>query len=484
MPYSRITRTAHGADAILYARGHGWGHNGRVCRNLYSAGVNMLPDQTVRFEEQMRPLWDRMDARHKVQVNRCVVSFSPNELDPDDEADQLTALEIGCRIAEANAPDCQSAVFVQADGKGHKLHLHILTNDVRLSDHKGVDSRAYYHPHFRRLVDKICGEYFTLDEPGKAPERVSQSVRGRRAANEEIRERNRAEDIAAELEGRAPVLEPEKYIWQDDLRERIKRAAAQAWDEDSFARALRADGVELLEQRRKDGSAAYVHHATRTMPEYYVYELIDVSGFPTGDKVPANLKSRSCKMGTDYAPDGIARLFRQVQQEVQEKPEIAVDVPGIVASVKKPKAQQAEPRGLTPQAKDKLALDHAVALAKRYVAPLVKAAYPDADEEWEEQLYDRFIRWRNALRKRWQEKGRTVPPIYRKDADGEGHIVAQQLDRQYRAFLDKWRATEAARELERIQRERMVLAADVIRMAEELGQKREAQADDRDRGDG
>ena len=483
MPYSRITRTAYGADAIRYARGYRSGHNGQPRRNLYTAGVNMLPDQTVRFEEQMRPLWDRMDARHKIQVNRCVVSFSSKELDPDNEADQLTALEIGCRIAEANAPNCQSAVFVQADGKGHKLHLHILINDVRISDHKGVDSKAYYHPHFRKLVDQICKEYFTLDEPGKAPERVNQSVRGRRAANEKIRERNRAEVEDAELEGRKPELEPKKYIWQDDLRERIKRAASQAWDEDSFAQALRLDGVELLEQRQKDGTVTYIHHATKTMPEYYVYELVDISGFQTGEKIPANLKSRSCKMGTNYSPKGIAGMFRKVAPEVQE-PEVSIDVPGIVASVGKPKQELAEPRELTPQEKDKLALAHAVELAKRYAAHIVRLVYPDADEEWEEQLYERFTRWRNALRKKWQQKGQTVPPIYRKGADGEGQIAAQQLDRQYRAFLDKWQKSEAAKELERIQKERMALAADIIQTAEEMDRKQEVQPDDRDCGDG
>lgn len=478
MPYSRVTRTAYGADAIRYARGHGKGHNGHKRRNLYTAGVNMLPDHAVRFEEQMRPLWDRMDARHKIQVNRYVVSFSPKELDPDNEADQLTALEIGRRIAETNAPDCQSAVFVQADGKGHKLHVHILTNDVRISDHKGVDSKAYYHPHFRRLVDQVCKDYFKLDEPGKAPERASQSVRGRRAMNEKIRERNRAEVEDAELEGRKPVLETEKYIWQDDLRERIKRAAAQATDEDSFAQALRLDGVELLEQRQKDGAVTYIHHATKTMPEYYVYELVDISGFQTGEKIPANLKSRSCKMGTNYSPEGIAGMFRRVAPEVQ-KEEVSIDVSGIMASVQKPKEklkeQPAKPRELTPQEKDRLALDHAVALARQFVSAIVKSVYPDADEEWADQLYDRFVRWRNAQRKKWQEKGQTVPPIYRKDANGDGQIVAEQLDRQYRAFWDEWTATEAAKELERIQKERMALAADIVQTAEEMERKQEAQ---------
>lgn len=431
----------------------------------------MLPDVTVRFERQMQPLWDRMDARHKIQVNRYVVSFSPKELDPDNEADQLTALEIGCRIAEINAPDCQSAVFLQSDGKGHKLHLHILSNDVRISDHKGVDSKAYYHPHFRRLVDQICKDYFKLDEPGKAPERVSQSVRGRRAANEKIRERNRAEVEDAEQEGRVPVLEPEKYIWQDDLRERIKRAAAQATDEDSFAQALRLDGVELLGQKQKDGAVTYIHHATKTMPEYYVYELVDIGRFPVWEKIPANLKSRSCKMGINYSPEGIAKLFRKAQPEVEKKPDMDIDVPAIVASVREP----AKPRELTPQEKDKLALDHAVALAKQFVEPIVRLIYPDADSEWADQLYDRFIRWRNARRKKWREKGQTVPPIYRKDANGDGQIVAEQLDRQYRAFLDEWKATEAAKELERIQKECMALAADIVQTAEAMERKQEVQ---------
>ena len=471
MPYSRITRTAYGADAIRYARGYRSGHNGQPRRNLYTAGVNMLPDVTVRFERQMQPLWDRMDARHKIQVNRYVVSFSPKELDPDNEADQLTALEIGCRIAEINAPDCQSAVFLQSDGKGHKLHLHILSNDVRISDHKGVDSKAYYHPHFRRLVDQICKDYFKLDEPGKAPERVSQSVRGRRAANEKIRERNRAEVEDAEQEGRVSVLEPEKYIWQDDLRERIKRAAAQATDEDSFAQALRLDGVELLGQKQKDGAVTYIHHATKTMPEYYVYELVDIGRFPVWEKIPANLKSRSCKMGINYSPEGIAKLFRKAQPEVEKKPDMDIDVPAIVASVREP----AKPRELTPQEKDKLALDHAVALAKQFVEPIVRLIYPDADSEWADQLYDRFIRWRNARRKKWREKGQTVPPIYRKDANGDGQIVAEQLDRQYRAFLDEWKATEAAKELERIQKECMALAADIVQTAEAMERKQEVQ---------
>ena len=68
----------------------------------------------------------------------------------------------------------------------------------------------------------------------------------------------------------------------DDLRRRIREAAAKAIDENSFAHELRMNGVELLGQEQKDGTVTYVHHATRTMPEHYVYELFDTSpAFPS-----------------------------------------------------------------------------------------------------------------------------------------------------------------------------------------------------------
>ena len=94
MPYSHVTRTAYGADAIAYARGHGTGHNDETVRNIFVAGVNMLPDEIVPFEQQMQPLWDKADPRHKTQVNRFIVSFATSELDPDSPEDLGKALDI------------------------------------------------------------------------------------------------------------------------------------------------------------------------------------------------------------------------------------------------------------------------------------------------------------------------------------------------------------------------------------------------------
>ena len=480
MPYSRITRTAYGADAIQYARGHGKGHNGYERRSLCSAGVNMLPDKAIRFERQMQPVWNHMDARHKIQVDRCVVSFSTKELDLYKPEDQLKALEIGCKIAKRNAPECQSAIFVHADGKGHKLHLHILTNDVKFKDYRGLESEAYYHPRFRRIVDEVCKDYFELDRAEKPRERVTQAERGRRTRNEQIRRYNEIEEAAAAREGRTSLPELEKYIWKDDLRKRIKEAAAKAIDENSFAHELRMNGVELLEQEQKDGTVTYVHHVTRTMPEHYVYELFDTSGFVFEPKIPRNLRSRSHKLGADYGPEGVRAMFRKAPEAAREKPAAKIDVPGIIASAKKPEPE-AKPvrKALTPKEKDRLELEKAIALAKRYVSPIVKEAYPDADEEWEEQLYDRFISRRDTRRAEAEKNGRKIPPIYRKDANGEGQINGDQLEKQYREFLEEWKASEAAKELERVQKARMAMAADIMRTVEKMRKERQEQQDDR-----
>ena len=125
MPYSRVTRTAYGADAIAYARGHGRGHDGTGSRNLHVAAVNMLPDSVMSFEKQMQKFWDRADPRHTTQVDRFIISFHPDELDPDNPRDWLRALDIGRTFAIENSPFSQSAIFVQADSRGHKLHIHI-----------------------------------------------------------------------------------------------------------------------------------------------------------------------------------------------------------------------------------------------------------------------------------------------------------------------------------------------------------------------
>lgn len=466
MPYSHVTRTAYGADAIAYARGHGAGHNDETVRNIFVAGVNMLPDEIVPFEQQMQPLWDKADPRHKTQVNRFIVSFATSELDPDSPEDLGKALDIGCEIAKANAPDCQSSVYVQMDGKGHKVHLHILTNDVTMTDYKGLDSKAYAHWHFKPLVDKICSRYFTLAQPELAPERINRSVRGARIANEQIRAENSREIKRAAAEGRVvdqTKIKPEKYIWQDDLRERIKRAASQATDEDSFAQQLRIVGVELVSHKAKDGTLSYLHPATKKQPAHYTYELIDVSGF--AGKIPQNLKSKSFKLGADYQPEGVARLF-------QEQPRKARTAPASI-QVQPIAAPQEAPERRNEQADIKQALD----AAKRCVAPIVHQYMPDADVETEDRLFNRFVSWHRAKRGKAKEDGKQVPPIFIMDRYGKRITIFERLKEQFLEFISLVMQDDAERKRQQLRQQKKALTAELQRNSDGMRRNGHQEAD-------
>lgn len=400
MPYSRVTRTAFGADAIRYACGNGTGHDGSEARNQFVAGVNMLPDDVISFEGQMQFYWDHASAQHKIQANRFIISFSPDELNPDDPNDCMTALEIGIQFAKENAPDCQSAVFIQTDGVGHKVHAHIITNDVRISNFKGLDHSARHHSESSKTVDRICSRYIDSKPVELAPERVTPAVRGQRAANERIKVLNEKELQVAALLGIEPELIQTKYIWIDDLREGVKRAAAGSADEAEFARRLRLDGVELVPQRdKRTGQLTYCHRATRTQPEHYLFELVDTSRFP--DKVPQNLKSKSHKLGASYQPDNLAKMFGQ-----------------------------AAPESAKPQVSERDRIDAEI---REYVGRIAHLLAVDPGEG--DSLFQSFKRWRAAKKDSEAKAGRKLPPVTVRDDQGRLSIVREELTRQSREFL-------------------------------------------------
>ena len=463
MPYSHITRTAFGADAIAYARGDGTGHNGAEVRNEYTAGVNMLPDEVIPFEQQMRPFWERAHFRHTIQVDRLIVSFHPSELDPDKPEDCVMGLAIGCEIAKRNAPDNQSAVFLQKDGKGGKIHLHIITNDVNMSDCKGINPAAYAHFHFQKIVDEVCQQYFDLKETEAQPEKVNHAVRGARMKNEQIRAANALEMQKAAEEGRKidpKKIKTEQYIWLDDLRQKVKEAAARATDEDSFAHQLRLSGVELVPHKHKDDTVTYLHPATKKQPAHYTYELTDTSGF-TG-KIRPNLRSKSYKLGTNYQPEAIAKLFGTATPSIQVAPDLDDDQEHEAPLVffepphpQKPKKDTEKPTQETPPAK-KDAKD----TAQWYALALMRQIYgwpdkppkitgPDGREykDYEEihrqyqerdAAFDQFTQWRTVRMKELEKIGEKLSPIYNTDKEtGYVSVPRVEFERQFSEFLDR-----------------------------------------------
>ena len=275
MAYTRVTRTANGHGALMYAYGKGKGHNGSDVRNDLIANVNILPG--VPAEIQMQKYWNRARANHKTQVIRVVQSFSVRELNPDEPADILTANMIGQEFVQKYYPDRQAVVFTQTDGKSGLIHNHVIISDTDMTSSRGCDKQQYYQPTLAKWTDEIAGQYFELDfGDTTVPDKTTQTERAKRALGE--------------------------YVWKDDLKSRISEAMNESESEDDWIKNLPAHGVNIEV------------HDSKKRGKYYTYELMDTDGF--GDKkIPQNLKSRSYKLGTLYDAEHVQEYFSEKELE-------------------------------------------------------------------------------------------------------------------------------------------------------------------------
>lgn len=327
MAYTRVTRTANGHGALMYAYGKGKGHNGSDVRNDLIANVNILPG--VPAEIQMQKYWNRARANHKTQVIRVVQSFSVRELNPDEPADILTANIIGQEFVQKYYPDRQAVVFTQTDGKSGLIHNHVIISDTDMTSSRGCDKQQYYQPTLAKWTDEIAGQYFELDfGDTTVPDKTTQTERAKRALGE--------------------------YVWKDDLKSRITEALNESESEEDWIKNLPAHGVNIEV------------HDSKKRGKYYTYELMDTDGF--GDKkIPQNLKSRSYKLGTLYDAEHVQEYFSEKELEHKLHGNRNEDNEHVTAQVNNGK--------ITPMQED--------------VTPVQRAAMlPDADD-WDEDAPDR-----------------------------------------------------------------------------------------------
>lgn len=278
MAYSRVTRTANGRGALEYAAGYGTGHNQNEHRNMYIGYVNVLPG--IDPAEQMDVYWRRARANHKTQVLRIVQSFSTKELNPQDGNDILTANLIGQEFAKKYYPDRQAVVFTQIDGRSGLVHNHVIVSDTDMISSKGCEKEQYHFPKVKEWTNEIASQYFELDTGiQQVEDKTTQTERHKREVGE--------------------------YVWKDDLKERITETMTEAQSESDWIEKLPAHGVNIEV------------HDSKKKGRYYTYELMDTSQFPEGKKIPANLKSRSYKLGTLYDAEHVQEYFKEKEAELE-----------------------------------------------------------------------------------------------------------------------------------------------------------------------
>ena len=297
MAYSRITGAKRGAQAIQYARGYGTGHNNKKIRNEVVGEVNMLPETVLPYEKQMQRYWNKASVKNKNQVRRIVQSFSRKELNPDDPADIQLANEIGIEFAYAAYPGHQAVVFTQIDGESGLIHNHVLVNNVNMETNYGCSDVQTKFQYVKWWTNKVAGQYFELDTGQNTKDKTKQNERRKRQENEKIEKENKS----LPSEKRKPL----KYIWKDDLKERISLAADAAFDREYFVKLLNCLDVSVDIRQRKDGT------------EYVVYTLNDEAKRKQ-ENAGREWKAKGHKLGTDYDLPYLDERFKEEKARLDE----------------------------------------------------------------------------------------------------------------------------------------------------------------------
>lgn len=310
MPYTSITHTANGRAAIAYARGNGGrGHNDNEVRNRMIVGVGMRPDETMSYEDQMAKDWVRASKKNKNQVRRIIGSFSKEELDPEDEMSIVTAANIGMAFVERNYPSHKAAIFVQTDGVGGLVHLHMIVNNVNTITWRGCTDEQCRASWVATQFDTVAAEYIDLstgiglNTPENKIGFEDTGVSDKKSTNPYIRKRR----------------EDGKYVWHDDLTERITDVV----DHGTFR-----NHEEFVAELADIGVGAE-YHETKKGHRYYTYELIDMNEFlSTGTPIPKNgTKAKSYKLGLFCDIDYIEQMMdshkldEKLKQEMVDHPE-------------------------------------------------------------------------------------------------------------------------------------------------------------------
>ncbi|MBE6837909.1 MAG: hypothetical protein E7509_07985 [Ruminococcus sp.] len=269
MPYSRVTRTAFGTEALNYVLNER-PHNEAIRRNEIITPINLNPKKP--YHVQFQKIWFKARINHKTQIIRIIQSFSKKEFDPNNPADIQKANELGQEFVDTYYPDRQALVCTQIDGKGGFVHNHILISDVSLKDNKGCTNEQYHYKTIRKWSDEIVSHYTVLDYGEKSND-------GKTHYEKKLEEQG-------------------LFSYKEEIRKRVTEVMKNSVSEEDFLKKLTENGVDTIKKPSKKYG------------DYYVYELVDVSEIPEGTKIPNHaLNARSYKLGNTYGPDALRKCI-------------------------------------------------------------------------------------------------------------------------------------------------------------------------------
>lgn len=222
--------------------------------------------------------------RHPNAVNEGFelrISWSPDELNPNEPDDVQRAMEYSYLLSHELAPDSPCWVTMHTDGEGECVHAHvtIANHDVRtgLAINKGDTS--LYSPRVRAVNDELSLAYnFEVLGPAKSKTEVKETWSERRMS--------------------FPVDSFDRHLGDE-----IANARDISSSMESFKRNLEYAGVALNETSK-------VNKKTGEVTTGWSYRTIDVWGPKHRSR-----KRRASNLCDDFTKDGIEGYFEEQQRK-------------------------------------------------------------------------------------------------------------------------------------------------------------------------
>ena len=284
MPYSKINHSHSYKKSLDYVL-NGEGHDGSEYRNLLVFPVGLKDDTAESFYSQFDKLMCKKSNQKNINETRTgIISFSTSELDPDAPESPYIAAQIAIDICRTGFDGYPCVVAIQNDNLGHKLHMHLTWVNVHIETGKGFTDEMTDFRHLRKVTNLVCPKYITVDDGSKSRERAGAGYRGMIERNEEIKRQN--ENLPADQQ------KPLKYIWREDVKERVLKSMKGIKSYKDFSDNLLQNGVrvEFIETKKKG--------------LFFRYILEDTSKF-NGNIPATNLHARSYRLGPEFDVDAV-----------------------------------------------------------------------------------------------------------------------------------------------------------------------------------
>ena len=220
-------------------------------RVLAATGFNikMLHDNDGRIsvtqngaylERQFRTVLKRAhNPKRRYQAQTIIISFDPSEFDTSDlKTQSQQALQLVQHYVRKHFADCQSAIAIQSDGEGGKLHAHVVMNTIRPSGTTVATNRFNIQKLRKDFDEEMQTNY--------------QKVTGRQWTNPIHNQSNR-QDIHNLTT---------KSEWQQQLKELINQIKVKVNNIADFLKQLEQHGVTVT--KRQKGKSWTYHQTVET----------------------------------------------------------------------------------------------------------------------------------------------------------------------------------------------------------------------------